>query len=77
MRNPALILRLPPKLLKTLQQEATANEESVQQLIRRLLRARSVRKKQQGLAYGFAGPARRHIRDYVDNFAGPPGSAGR
>jgi len=75
MRNPSINLRIPPKLLKTLQQEAKQNQETIQQLIRTILKTRTQRKTRQTLAYGFAGPAKKQIKTYEDRFSEPKRSA--
>ena len=79
MVSPGIFIRIPQKLLEHIQQEARTNHDTIPGLVRKVFSHRyAVQKsRQQTLAYGFAGVARRQIREYVDNFAGPPGSAVR
>ncbi|MDO8660969.1 MAG: hypothetical protein Q7K43_03705 [Candidatus Woesearchaeota archaeon] len=77
MRNPAITLRLKPALLKQLISEAKEQEQTPQQIIRKLLKAHYTKRAPASdpfldrfsspTAYSRAHPA----REYIDRFSRP------
>gem|GEM_PF-6251880 len=78
MRNPDIHIRLEPKLLRALKQEAKEQNQTVQHLIRKLITTRQRRKNyvpSDPFLDRFSKPtaySRTHpVREYIDRFSRP------
>lgn len=71
MINKGVLVRIEPKMFQKLEVEARREKKSIPELIRKLISERFRRKEQYKRTSGpeWAGPPRRKIRTWLDEFS--------